>query len=1061
MGGYQYGRGDSTGDDPRSRGQGGGGRRGYGSSGDGGAGDGQSRGYGAGGGSRGYGPAGPGGGSDPYSQRPSTPPSAPQPPPQQPSSGPQGGQGGAGSGGGSRGRDPYGNPGAGSAGQGGRPGGGGRRGYGAGGSGGGAGGRGSGGRGRGAGDPITGELVGMNSPGPYDEPAATRVQDAAEAPSAVPGPRRSRLEERRAARGGEPNDASQDKSDQYPESALNGRSTRNGAAARAGARARAAGGRPPGGPAKKTGYHRYFDYPRTGKYGWQHWMPSIKQVTGCFLAGFFLVLGMVVFEYETVAIPDVHSNTFAQESLFTYDDSSTQFAHDGPSNRTLVDYSQIPMMIQNAVVAQEDKTFWTNPGVSYSGTARALMVDLMGGSTQGGSTITQQFVKNAYLTQAQTTSRKIDEIFIALKLSHSMDKKTIMADYLNTSPFGRNTDGIAAGAKAWFNLTMEQMSKEPPATQASQSAFLSMMLNSPSTYSAGWDPTASAATQAAAKTKALARWKDTLSNMEAYKLITPEVYAQAVAAPPTVVPLSTASSGQSLTSVQMQDAALSWLESYDSTYKSTDPDAPTKAEIEDNGGYTVVTTFNQKYMAMAQKAMQSELLSKETAFDKKTLQPGMAAVDPSNGYLVAFYGGTTYENNATQRTSQGGSTFKAFTLATALTNNWSPESYLNGNVWPDATVNPDEVQQDAGAKPITNDGDMTSKPGWMTLQHATDDSVNTAFVRLEMAQPDQYNSVEQMADAFGMPTSTPGWTSSQAGCDNARFTLGVCPTDPARMASVYGVFAANGTLHPLTEIKEIIRPDKSIWTPQTVNQTKQVVSSNVAATETKLLTGVIHNSDGTANTAYNESGLQMTNIAGKTGTSTLDYTDNTKALMSQDKYNNHGGSYSTAGIWFDGYSSKLAISVGISRWDELTVNGQQLPTQLPVDNIANSGMDFGATYPFAVWASFMKQMQGSPLGGDQTFTKPQVNPNATVFNSPSASPSPSNTATHTMAPSPSSSASNGAGGMPTDSCSPTLLNQCNGNGGGNGGNGGSSPSTSASASASETSTRSRGGGGGG
>ncbi|MBR7831675.1 penicillin-binding protein [Actinospica durhamensis] len=1050
MGGYQYGRGDSTDDDPRSRGQGGGGRRGYGSSGDGdgAAGGGQSpqsRGYGSGGGTRGYGSPGAGGGSDPFVQQP-------PPTPQHPSPGAAAGSGGsAGSGGGTRGYDPYGGspaPGASPAApSGGRAAGGGRRGYGSG----------SGSRGRGGAghnEPITGELAGAGTR-PSPDPGATRVQDAAEVGAAVPEPRRSRLEERRAARGGDVRDPSQTRSDQYPESALNGRSTRNGAASRAGARARAAGGGRPGGPVKKTGYHRYFDYPRTGKYGWKHWAPSIKQVTGCFLAGFFMVLGLVVFEYETVVIPDVNSTAFAQESNFTYDDASTSFATDGPSNRTIADYSDIPMMIQNAVVAQEDKTFWTNPGVSYTGTARALMVDLMGGSLQGGSTITQQYVKNAYLTQAQTTSRKVDEIFIALKLSRMYDKKTIMADYLNTSPFGRNTDGIEAGVKAWFNISLAQMNKEPAAEQASQSAFLSMMLNSPSTYSAGWDPSQTAATQKAAQTAALGRWKDTLSNMEAYKLITPDVYAQAVASPPKVVALSTTSDSESMTAAQMKQASLDWLDSYDSAHKTTDPNAPTKAEIEDNGGYTVVTTFDAKYMTLAKQAVQTELLSKETKFDQSTLQPGLAAVDPSTGDLVAFYGGSTYENNATQRTAQGGSTFKAFTLATALTNNWSPDSYLNGNVWPDVTVNPDEKTQDAGAPDITNDG-STAKVGWMTLQQATDQSVNTAFVRLEMAQPNNYTSVEQMAEQFGMSSSTPGWTSNQGGCDNARFTLGVCPTDPARMASVYGVLAADGTLHSLTEIKEIKEPNGAIWKPQTT--TTQVVSSNVAATETKLLTGVIHNSDGTANSSYRSSGLDMTNIAGKTGTSTMDYTASTKTAMSQVGYNNHDGTFTTAGIWFDGYSSKLAISVGISRWTNITLNGQQVATQLPVDNIADSGLDYGATYPFAIWADFMKQMQGTSMGGDETFTTPQPNPNATVYNSPSASPSPSPTPSKTtQSPAPPTQTQYTPTASPSASCTPSLIDQCDGTGNG----GGSTPSDSASASASpsDTSTGRRNGGG--
>ncbi|HEX4791537.1 MAG TPA: transglycosylase domain-containing protein, partial [Actinospica sp.] len=1007
MGGYQYGRGDSTDDDPRSQGQGGGGRRGYGAPGGGGSPN--AAGTPGGGGSRGYGSAGQG-------RQPAQPPSSPQQPP--------GGYGSGGGGGG--GYDPYGGP-SGRSGAGG----GGRRGYG------------GGSRGRAAAEPIPGEVVppGYSSSAqpapPADgygaEPGRTRVQDAAEAGAgAVPTPRRSRLEERRAARGGDPRNASQEHSEQYPESALNGRSTRNGAAARSRVAARARGNRPEG-PVKKTGYHRYFDYPRTGKYGWRHWAPSIRQVSGCFLAGFFLLLGLVAFEYETVQIPDEHSTAFAQSSFYDYADASTSFDVDGTANRTIVQYADIPMMAQDAVISQEDKTFWTNPGVSYTGTLRALAVDLMGGNTQGGSTITQQYVKNAYLTQAQTTSRKIDEIFISLKLAKKFDKKTIMTDYMNTSPFGRNTSGIAAGVKSWFNISLAQMKAEPVALQASQSAFLSMMLNSPSTYSAGWDPSQSAATQQAAKTKALARWAATLANMHNYKYLSDKDYQAALADKPNPVSASSAA-GVTIQDVQMKQAAMSWLSTYNAQHPKDGGPSPT--DISDNGGYTVVTTFNQQYMNMAQQAVQEELLSSETKFDKSTLSPGLAAVDPTTGDLVAFYGGTTYENSATMQTVQGGSTFKAFTLATALTNNWSTKSYISGDPWPDKN-NPDEVKEDTGdtSGGITNDGSHT-KIGPVSLQYALDDSVNTAFVRIEEQQPGQYQAVENMAESFGLSANTPGWSDSSGGCDNVRFTLGVCAVDPARMADAYSVLPDNGTLHQLVEIKEIKKPDGSIWTPK--DYSSQAVSSSVAATETDMMTGVIHSSDGTANHSYNSSSLRMTNIAGKTGTSTMDITPSTTTAMQQAGYNDDNGKYDTAGIWFDGFSSKLSISVGISRWAtaNITVNGkvEKQTVQLPVDNIANGGNDYGAMYPFGVWAKFMQLMQGTPYGGDNKFPAPVPNPNATVMNSPTPSnvaTTPSTTPTTPTAPAttPSTaqtSPTSGTSASNTPTCSTGFLSTCAG-----------------------------------
>jgi membrane peptidoglycan carboxypeptidase len=1026
MGGYQYGRGDSTGEDPRSQGQGGG-RRGYSSSG----------GSGAGGGARGYGgnPADAGGGGGRQQ-------------PQQPASG-------YGSGGG--GYDPYGGSSGSPASGGGAGGGRGRRGYGAPSS-------------RRGTDPITGEVVPPGYSGgsaPPAGPEATRVQDAAEAP--VPGPRRSRLEERRAARGGEDvRDASQTRSDQYPESALNGRSTRNGAAARARAGARGRGDRPrPTGPVKKAGYHRYFDYPRTGKYGWRHWAPSIRQVSGCFLAGFFLVLGLVAYEYETVQIPDPHSLALAQQTSYDYSDGTTQFDTDGATDRTVVDITQIPMAVQNAVVSQEDKTFWTNPGVSYTGTARALLVDLTGGSTQGGSTITQQYVKQAYLNESQTTSRKIDEIFISLKLAKKYDKKTILADYLNVSPFGRDTSGIAAGVQKWFGIDLAQMSAEPQAEQDSQAAFLAMMVNSPTTYSDGWDPSVGTQTEAQDKALALTRWKDTLSNMELYKYITPSDYAWAVAHPPTPVPLGTAS-GTTILDSQMKTAALSWLQAYESANPNSN--LPTPTEIS-NGGYTVVTTFNQKYMQYANSAVTTQLISQENKVDQSTLQAGLAAVDPSTGDLVAFYGGdasqNNYENNATQRTEQAGSSFKLFTLATAFSQGWSPDSYISGDSpWP-AKGNTTEQQENQGGPSIKNDSSGDS--GLISLQTATDASVNTAFVRIEEQVQGQYGAVRAMAGKFGLTdadmNTNDQWDSSQ-GCDNVRFTLGICFTDPARMADAYSVIAAGGVYHPLTEILSIKdnSTDQTFTIPTTSNT---AVTPNVAAEVSQMLKGVIHNSDGTAYAGYTQSGLNMANIAGKTGTGTMDITNTTLAAEKSSGFDgnsctNSDGSTQcgTGGVWFDGFSSKLAISVGISRWANVTVNGQSESVQLPVDNIDGSGSAYGAQYPFKIWASFMNQMQnGTPYAGDPAFTTPVVSPSETVMNSPTpttvaTTASASKTATPPTPTQPgdvpTSPTDTATAGTPTDTCQAGLL-----------GFGDCSTSSSSSPTATATDTGRHGGGGGG
>lgn len=996
MAGQHGGPDDSAGDDPRSQSQGA--RRGYGSAGSpdpaGTPGPRQAapRGYGAPSGQP-QGPASPAPAPAPMP----APAPAPTPAPSAPAPGSGGGRRGYGSGDApGRSSGSLGSPG--SSGPLGRSAqsGGGRRGYGS--------------SAAGASSPAaTPNHTAAPSPNPTVVPNPTAAPNPAAVPNpfgaqpSVPAPRRSRVEERRAARNGaRARGAGQARSDQYPASALNGRSTRNGAAAlrakldaagisldrvrtrsRSGAGAVSRGGAGASGPVTKTGYRRYFDYPRTGMPGWRQFVPSLLQVCGGVLACFFLMLAFVAYEYESVQIPDPHSTTLAQQSTFMYDDGTTTFASEGASNRSIVDYSAIPMSVQNAVVAQEDKTFWTNPGVSYTGTARALITDLTGGSTQGGSTITQQYVKQAFLTEAQTTSRKIDEIFIALKVAKTYDKQTIMADYLNISPFGRDTSGIAAGAKAWFGITLAQMNAEPKAQQADQAAFLAAMVNSPTTYSSGWDPSVGTATENADRALALTRWKDTLTNMRLYNYISATDYTWAVAHVPQPISLNQAS-GQSMTDVQMKQAALSWLSSYESANPGSG--LPTVAQIQ-QGGYTVVTTFNKTYMQYANQAVTTELLSKENSVDKATLQAGLAAVDPSTGDLVAFYGGNTYENNATVRTEQAGSTFKAFTLATAFSQNWSTNSYISGSSpWPD-TTNPTEVAEDQGSPKITNDD---GNHGMLTLQQATDASVNTAFIRIEEQVQGGYQAVRATAEKFGLTDAdmnTNDQWDSASGCDNVRFTLGICFTDPARMADAYSVFAADGTYHPLTEVLKVV--DNTNGQIYQVHQASTTaIDANTAADVTQMFQGVIHNSDGTAHTGYEASGLNLNNIAGKTGTGTMDLTPTTAQAMKVAGYNANAcnGACGTGGVWFDGYSSKIAISVGISRWQDITVNGKQEAVQIPVDNIDGSGAAYGAQFPFSIWASFLKQMQGTSYGGDSAFST--ANSVGSIMNSPTPSITP-------------------------------------------------------------------------
>src|SRR3712207_5144728 len=143
-------------------------------------------------------------------------------------------------------------------------------------------------------------------------------------------------------------------------------------------------------------------------------------------------------------------------------------------NRTNVDLAEVSEPAREAILAAENRSFYTDPGLSFSGIVRAAWNNLTGGSTQGGSTITQQYVKNAFLTADQTFSRKFQELFLAIKLDNNYEKDEILENYLNTIYFGRGAYGIESAANTFFGVPASQLT-------AQQGAVLAVLVRSPST----------------------------------------------------------------------------------------------------------------------------------------------------------------------------------------------------------------------------------------------------------------------------------------------------------------------------------------------------------------------------------------------------------------------------------------------------------------------------------------------------------------------------------------------------------------------------------------------------
>jgi len=324
-----------------------------------------------------------------------------------------------------------------------------------------------------------------------------------------------------------------------------------------------------------------------------------------------------VVAYRLTGIPDPHPETVTQSTVFV-DDKGSYLGRRGPVDRQEVPLSQVPRYVQDAVIAAENRTFRTDDGVSPRALARAVLASLTGGERQGGSTITQQYVKNALLSPEQSLSRKAREALIAIKLDRTRSKDEILAGYLNTVYFGRGSAGIEAAARNYFGVDTRELT-------VSQGAALAAIVNIPSYYEkAGSDPKVTATLRA--------RWEWVLDAMTASGSITAK--QRAGAAFPAFrfyPPGATEGQRQYMIDVAAQEAA--------------DRLGITEDQLA-RGGYTVRTTFDlalQDATTEAVKDLKDTGNGKGGADGKGiTLHAAVVAIVPGDGAVRLLYGGSDY-----------------------------------------------------------------------------------------------------------------------------------------------------------------------------------------------------------------------------------------------------------------------------------------------------------------------------------------------------------------------------------------------------------------------------------
>lgn len=518
------------------------------------------------------------------------------------------------------------------------------------------------------------------------------------------------------------------------------------------------------------------------------------------------LLGVMVFTYLviTTPIPKAADFTRAQTTIVYYADGKTELGRIGEYNRTEVPLSKIPLTLQRAVLAAEDKSFYSNSGFSVTGIARAFFSSGFGGG--GGSTITQQFVKNAYLSQERSLKRKLKELVLAVKLTNSSNKDAILADYLNSSYLGRGAYGVQAAARLYFAKDVSQLT-------VSESAVLASLLKSPE----GFTPEKNLE-------RLKIRWSWVLDQMVAQGWITESKRAEQSF--PLIQPRVNANtlSGPNGYALDMVKRALK-EQGYEEASLGV-------------SGLRVVSTFD----ATAQVAAVKAVLKEGPKSGTDGLRIGMAAIRPGTGEVVAVYGGPDFAteplNNATQAIAQAGSTFKPFALAAATEAGIGLGTMLPGK---SGTVI-------SGYKVNNYGGESFGK---ISLLFATEHSVNTAYVQL--TSDIGVDAVMNAASRAGIPDDTPGIAR------NLTFVLGTASPHPIDVADAYATFAARG-VHADPFVIKVIRGANGGILYQAAIHTDQAFDSLIADTVNLALKKVV-----TSGTGF-EANKVGRPVAGKTGT---------------------------------------------------------------------------------------------------------------------------------------------------------------------------------------------------
>lgn len=525
-----------------------------------------------------------------------------------------------------------------------------------------------------------------------------------------------------------------------------------------------------------------------------------------------LMFGYIFAAYQS--LPEVGNNMRPAVSSQVFDSQGKLITTlHSDQNRLPIDINKVPKNLQNAFIAAEDNRFYDHIGVDPIGILRAVVTNLTNrGIAQGGSTITQQLAKNAFLSQDQTLKRKIQEAILALELERKYSKKEILEMYMNQIYFGRGAYGIQTAAHTYFGKDVGDLT-------LAECAMIAGLPKSPNYYSSSVN-------------EATARKNVVVGQMEKYGYITPSQAEEAKKSSLDIKQKSTSNTTDE-TAYFIDYVTQEIAQKYgdDALYKD---------------GLKIYTTLDTDKQHAAVQAMRHLL---ETHTDDQGLtqpQGAIISIDPKTGHILAMVGGRGQDsfNRASMAVRQPGSAFKPFVYMTAMEHDMTPD-----------TIMEDKKVEYGGWSPHNADN---SYQGRMPLWKALALSVNTVAVQL--ADKVGPSNVIANAKKLGITTLVEDGSPNDDNLASAALgglTKGVTPLE---MAAAYGAFANKGVYIKPTAIVKILDRNGNVLEDNSSDvQKTQVMSEKTAYEMTSMLEGVITRGTGTAASIGRPA-------AGKTGT---------------------------------------------------------------------------------------------------------------------------------------------------------------------------------------------------